>query len=338
MNGSVSVVVVAYGDSPWLPDCVDSILSSRGVDADVVLVDNGGTDGRVEQLSRRVGVTVLRPSTNVGFADGCNRGAVAAKGETLALVNPDVVLEPDCLAELAAVAREPGVGLATASLRLADEPDLINSVGNPVHYVGLAWAGSHGEHAERHSRRAAVASASGACLALRRSLWRELGGFEPAYFAYHEDVELSLRCWQQGLSIEYVPEAVARHFYEFSRNDLKQYLLERNRWLTLLTVYSTRTLVLLAPALVLVELLMLALAARQRWLRAKLRGYSWLVRNWSLVRRRRAHVQAARRRPDREFIDQLSARLAPTNIAAVPGLPAVNAVLAGYWAVVRRAL
>lgn len=334
----VTAVVVAYGDSPWLTDCVDALLGSTGVRADVVLVDNGDTSGAVRQLAARSGVTVVRPGSNTGFAGGCNAGAARATGEMLALVNPDVLVEADTLARLAAVAAEPDVGIATSSLRLADDPQLLNSAGNPVHYLGLAWAGGHGEPADRHRQRQEVASASGACCALRRSLWLALGGFEEAYFAYHEDVELSLRCWQRGLGVVYVPDAVARHFYEFGRNELKSYLLERNRWLTLLTLYSTRTLLLLVPALALLEVLLLGAATAQGWLPAKLRGYRWLLGHAVLVWRRRRQLQGERCRSDRELAPLLAARLEPTNVSAMPGLGVLNAGLAGYWAVVRRML
>ena len=335
---SITAVIVAYGPGEWLERCVESVLASSGADVDVVLVDNGDTGGGVDRLDGRPRITVIRPGTNTGFAGGCNAGAAAATGDVVALVNPDVLVDPTALATLARAATEPGIGIATASLRLADRPEILNSVGNPVHYLGLAWAGSYGEPASEHAQRARVATASGACCALRRSLWEELGGFDPAYFAYHEDVELSLRCWQRGLVVTYVPDAVAVHFYEFSRNTLKNQLLERNRWLTLLTLYSTRTLMLLAPALLVFELLMLLTAAAQGWLPAKVAGYRWLVANRAHIRQRRAQLQAERVVADRDLAPILAARIEPANIASPPGMPMLNFVLAAYWSGARRLL
>ena len=333
---TVTAIIVSFGAQPWLERCIDAVLASTGVEVDVVIVDNGDTSGAVARLAHRCRVGVLSPSRNLGFAAGCNAGVAAASGEIVALINPDVIVEPDAVANLAAVAGEPIVGIATSSLRLADAPGLMNSAGNPVHYLGLAWAGGHGEPADNFDKRRAVASASGACCAVRRSLWSSLGGFEPAYFAYHEDVELSLRCWQRGLEVVYVPDAVARHHYEFGRNKLKSELLERNRWLTLLTVFSSRTLWLLAPALAGMELAVLAGAAAQGWLPAKLAGYRWLLRHRALVRCRRAQLQAERSRPDRDLVLLLAARFEPTNVDAPRGLSALNAVLSAYWTAVRR--
>lgn len=335
---TVTAVMVAYGAEPWLEQSVAAVLASSDVIADVVLVDNGDTSGAIERLTGRPGVHIVRPGSNTGFAGGCNAGAAVAGGEVLALVNPDVVVEAFTLARLATAALKPRSGIVTGSIRLGHNRDLMNSAGNPVHYLGLAWAGGHDEPAARHDAGKLVASASGACCALRLSVWNELGGFEPAYFAYHEDVELSLRCWQRGLDVVYVPDAVALHHYEFARNQVKYELLERNRWLTVLTVYSSRTLLLLSPALLGVELLLLGAATAQGWLPAKLSGYRWLVKNAGLIRTRREQVQRERLRSDAQLTWLFSARFSPTNLGSVPGLPILNALLAVYWTVIRRLL
>jgi len=239
----VSVLIVAFGDEPELDACLAAVLASTGVAIDIVVVDNGDRSGHLRGLDHDARAQVIRPDTNLGFARGCNLAAEHAAGNVLALVNPDVIVAPSTLADLAAACSADEVGIATASLRLAAHPEIINSAGNPVHYLGLSWAGGHGDPADRHAARTAVASASGACCAIRADRWRDLGGFDEAYFAYHEDVELSLRCWQRGWSVVYVPSAIAYHHYDFSRHDLKTYLLERNRIVTVVTTFSASTLI-----------------------------------------------------------------------------------------------
>jgi GT2 family glycosyltransferase len=332
----VTAVVLAYGDEPWVERCVRALLASRGVGVDVVLVDNGCTTGAPDRLDGHRGVRVLRPGRNLGFAGGCNLGAEYATGEVLALVNADALVAPDALARLAAVALCPEVGLASGSIRLADDPSRLNSAGNPVHFTGLSWAGAFGEPADLHDRLVDVASASGAGLALRRALWEELGGFSPEYFAYHEDTELSLRCWQRGLRVVFVPDAVVVHRYEFSRNAQKSYLLERNRLLLVTTLYERRTLLRLLPALVLVEFCLLAMAVSQGWGGAKARGWCWLLQHRRWVLARRAQLQAERLVKDEAVLPRLSGRLTMANLDAPPGLVLVDGVLAAYWSVLGR--
>jgi GT2 family glycosyltransferase len=335
---AVSAIVLAYLDEPWLERCVRGLLASTDVRVEVVLVDNGCTSGAVGRLAALPGVVVVRPGENLGFAGGCDAGAAVATGEVLALVNGDAVAAPDALAALAEAALEPGVGVATASVRLADDPTRLNTAGNPLHYLGLVWSGGFGRPAAEYPSRREVPLASGAACALRRSLWERLGGFAPEYFAYHEDAELSWRCRQLGLSVVYVPDAVVVHRYEFSRTARKQYLLERNRWIFLLTLAGGRTLLLTAPALVAFELAVTALAAAQGWLPAKVRGWAWLLRHAGWVRRRRRRLQSERTVPDRELARWITGRLDPSNLSLPPGTSIVGVAFDWYWRLVRRLL
>jgi GT2 family glycosyltransferase len=327
--------VLAYGAEPWLESAVTAALASTGVDLEVVLVDNGCTSDAVARVKALPGVRVLTPAGNTGYTGGCLLATAESTRQFLVFVNSDALVAPDAVAHLVAAAAEPGVGLATASIRLADRPELMNTAGNPLHYAGLVWAGGYGEPASLHQQRRPVACASGCCFAVRRDLWTELGGFPVEYFMYHEDTELSLRLWQRGYRVEYVPGAVVRHHYEFSRNAVKSYLLERNRLALLLTTYQTRTLLLLAPMLLVTEAAMLATATVGGWVGEKLRGYGWLWRHRDWLRARRARIQAERSVPDASVVAIMTDRFDPTNVAAPPGAGLFNLIGRGYWRLVR---
>jgi GT2 family glycosyltransferase len=323
--------MLAYGAEPWLIEAARAVLASADVDVDLIVVDNGCTGDGIDIVKGFAGVRVITPEENTGYSGGCRVGAAEATGDYLVFVNSDAVVAPEALARIVAVAAEKEVGAAMASIRLADNPDLINTSGNPLHFTGLSWAGGNGEPARDHAERRSVPSLSGCCFVIRRELWRELDGFAAEYFAYHEDTELSLRLWQRGLRLEYVPDAVVLHHYEFSRNDLKLYLVERNRLVTLLTTYEARTLVVLAPMLFLTEVAMLATALAGGWLPQKVRGWGWLWRHRGWLRSRRRQLQAERRVPDGVIAKLMTARVAPSNIAAPPGMGVFNAIAATYW-------
>jgi GT2 family glycosyltransferase len=330
----VSAIVLAWKAEPWLRRCVEALLASEKVTVDVVLVDNGCTTDDVEVLEQLPGVTVVRPGENLGFAGGCNIGARSATGEHLALVNGDAIVEPTTLARLVEEAGDPAVGIAGGSIRLADDPRLLNSAGNPVHVLGLSWSGRLGEP-EEGTEPYDVAVGSGACMVMRRALWEELGGFDAEYFAYHEDSELSMRVWRRGLRVVYVPDAVAVHRYEFSRNEYKYYLIERNRLMFLATLWGWRALLLLSPALLGLELAMVALAAKQGWLGAKLRSWRWLLGHVGHISRRRRMLQAERTIPNRQWMGLLTDVLDPTAIALPAVTGPLNAVMRVYWRLVR---
>lgn len=332
----VSAVVLAYRAEPWLRRSVEALLASEKVVVEVVLVDNGCTTDDVEELSRLAGVVVVRPGRNLGFSAGCNVGVAASGGDYVALVNGDAVVEPATLARLVAELDRPEVGIAAGAVRLGDDPSRLNSSGNAVHVLGLSWVGGFGEK-ETRTAPTDTAGAMGACLVIRRALWDRLGGFYDHYFAYHEDADLSVRTWRLGLRVVNVPDAVAIHRYEFSRNPNKFYLIERNRLMFVATVWSTRALLLLAAPLVGLELAMVALAARQGWLRDKLRGWGWLWRHRRDILDRRRVVQRERVAADRDWMRLLTARI-ETPLVQVPARGAVNALMAAYWRLVSRAL
>lgn len=337
----VSAIVVSWGAEPWLERCVEAILASEGVVVEVLLVDNGCTDGAVERLRGRPGVTLVDPGRNLGFAGGCNAGvaASASSGSTVvALVNPDAVVEPDALAVLVQAVSVSGVGIATSSLRLADRPDLLNSAGNELHFLGLSWSGSFERPAIERNERRDVIAASGGGMAVRREVWEELGGFVPEMFAYQEDAELSVRCWLSGHRVVYEPRAVILHRYEFSRNPVKFFLLDRNRLWLVLTVYEARTLVLLAPVLLLQELAMFAVASVQGWFPQRVRALAWLVGHRRLIIRRRRLVAAGRRRGDGTIAPLMAEVIRPGNHPLPRWAVITQWPLVIWWRLVRGAL
>lgn len=338
----VSVIVLAYGDEPLLARCVSSVLASTSgsdaaLDLEVIVIDNGAARA-VAGLSPHPRLRVVSMTQNTGFTGGCNAGAEEARGEHLVFLNSDALVEPRAVSALLAELGDPGVGLVCGSVRLLKEPELVNSCGNPVHLLGLVWAGGYREPAGAHAFARDITAVTGAFFAARRGTWHDLGGFDPLYFAYHEDAELSLRCWQRGLRVRYCADAVAFHDYDFSRNPRKNYLLERNRWLALLTVFPAAVLLVALPPLLAFETAVLVRATVQGWLADKLRGYVWLIRNASAIRARRGRVQQESSLSAREFAALLTARLEPTVLGPVPGLSIANSLLGAYWRLASRAL
>ncbi|MBF0686344.1 MAG: glycosyltransferase [Cellulomonas sp.] len=338
VDRDVDVVMLAYGDEPYLDEAMSAVVASAGVRAHLTLVDNGTTRGDLDELCARTGATLLRPGRNLGFTGGVNRGLAEGRSPYVALVNSDAIVAPDALARLVAVAADPAVGIASGDVRLADDPQTMNSAGNPLHVLGLSWAGGLGEPATSHSEPGDVASASGAGLVLRREVWHLLRGFPEEFFAYQEDLELSWRTWQAGMRVRYVPDAVVVHYYAFGRHASKMYLLERNRLLFVLTTYGARTLALLALPLLAFELAMLVVATAQGWGRQKLRGWWWVLRHAAWVRSRRRWVQQQRAVPDRDLVQLWVTRFDPAVLPLPPGAGILQSALAGYWRAVRPLL
>ncbi len=338
MNPKVSAVVLSYKDEPWLERGVHALLASRGVDIDVVLVDNGCTDGAVERLRGTPGLTIVGEGENLGFSPGCNFGASFTSGDYVVMANGDLVVEPDALARLVEVASDPTVGIAGGSIRLNDDLATLNSAGNDIHFLGFSWVAGFGEAAATHAIDQDVAGAMAALVMLRREVWEMLDGYEPHYFAFHEDADMSWRCWQQGLRVHYVPDAIGCHRYEFGRVTNKMYLVERNRLIFLFTCWDSRTLWLLAPLIAASEVAMALIGLRSGWFKEKVHGWGWLFSHRRWLRERRRAVQSARTVGDKELARLMSNRLDAKNFPIPESLSFLDAAAAGYWKFIRQFL
>jgi GT2 family glycosyltransferase len=212
----------------------------------------------------------------------------------------------------------------------------VNSSGNLLHVSGLAGPGGYGDPVSAQTVGRDIAYASGAAFAIRAELFRALGGFTERYFLYQEDLELSWRVWMRGLRVVFEPSADVLHDYVLERpGRRKEYYLERNRLVFVLTTYSRRLLVLLAPILAIVELGVVMLALRDGWAREKAQGWAWIIRNLGWVRRHRRALQAARVVDDRALARLLTPRFELEMTERPPGTTLLDAVAEAWWRVVR---
>ena len=202
-----------------------------------------------------------------------------------------------------------------------------------LHFTGIAWAGP-----SRLEGPCETAFLSGACLAIPRDSFARAGGFDAAYFMYHEDVELSLRLRLAGGRLGVEPAAVVDHDYEFAKGAAKWRLLERNRWATILRCYPTRLLVALAPALLATELGLLVAAAAGGWLPQKLAATAETVRALPRLLRERRAVQATRTISPREFATWLTPDLDSPYLGRAGRSRVLQLALRAYWRLVRLAV
>jgi N-acetylglucosaminyl-diphospho-decaprenol L-rhamnosyltransferase len=284
---------------------------------------------------------VIETGANLGFAAACNRGAAAATGELLCLLNPDAIPQPGWREAIERPLVDDAGWAAWQALVTADAGRTVNTRGGVVHFTGIAWAGGAGEPVESAGQpgESAVQAAepgfvSGACLAIRRATYAEAGALPEDFFLYQEDVDLSLRLRLAGGTLGVEPAARVDHDYEFAKGADKWRYLERNRWATLLRTYPALLLALLAPALLATELALVAVAAAGGWLPQKLRAWGETLVALPRLLRERRDIQARRAVDAGEFARALTAELDSPFLGAVGRSRALGLVLRAYWAVV----
>ncbi|HET7723289.1 MAG TPA: glycosyltransferase family 2 protein [Propionibacteriaceae bacterium] len=332
---SITVVILAYGPEEWLGAAVASALATP--EAEVVVVDNGCTSDAVRTLPADERIHVLTPPHNLGFAGGVNAGVAASSGVVVCMLNSDAELEPGALEALVR-ALDDGADIAGGMILLADSPEIVNSAGNPIHVLGLVWAGHLGEPRALIDPRQEPTTLSGACLAMRRVTWEALGGFDAEFFAYHEDVDLCWRARQRGMTLRLVHDAGVLHHYEFSRNPEKMFYIERNRLLFVLTTYEAATLALLSLPLLALDLSLLLVAVRQGWGREKVRGWMWVTGHLPYLAARRRRVAAARVVGDDVLGELLTTTFDPTQVPLPKAGRPLELMLRAWWRAGRRLL
>jgi hypothetical protein len=209
-----AVVIPNFNGERWLPGVLDSVAAQTRPATEVIVVDDGSTDGSLALLAARYpDVRVLALGRNGGFARAANAGLAAARADAVALVNTDVVLDPRWLEHaLGALASAPGAAsVATKMLDLAD-PTLLYDAGDVLRRDGACEQRGRFERDSGHfDAPGEVFSACAGAALYRSDAVLAAGGFDERFGTYLEDVDLGLRLQLAGWRCRWEPSAIARH-------------------------------------------------------------------------------------------------------------------------------
>jgi GT2 family glycosyltransferase len=275
--------------------------------AGVLVVDNASSDGTLGLLADQYpSVKVVHSATNTGFAGGVAQALAHIDTPVTVLLNNDAEVRAGWLAALLRALDEPRVAAASGKLLLPD--GRINSAGGLVTTTGYGHDRGFGELDDgRFDEPADIMYGCGAALAVKTEIAREVGGFDPRFFLYYEDVDLSWRLHIAGYSVRYVPDAVAVHQHSASTGAgslLHTYYTERNRLATLTSCASAglaMRCVVRYPLTTVSVALFESRAKAVRRVRAFISYVGWLP---ALLRRRRALVvRVPRRTVERRFLE-----------------------------------
>jgi GT2 family glycosyltransferase len=332
-SATASVIVLTYNARTFVEHCLSALGAQTFADFETIVVDNASSDGTARFVRERFPTARVVPSPrNDGYGAGNNLGAAQASGEILVFLNPDAIPSRDWLEKLIGGMRSHSRKFATSKIVLRTDPDRLNSAGNLIHYLGLSFCRGLNSRESLFGVAEDVSSASGAACAISRELFQRIGGFDPTFFLYHDDVDLSMRALLAGEPCLYVPDAVVSHDYELSTPPLKWGWIESHRYAVMLKAFSLRTLLLLAPGLMLLDVMTFGyLATRGRqYVGAKLRSYAWLVRHAMSIGLARSHAQSVRAVTDRELLAALAVQI-PYGQVSSPAVAAAAERLIDPW-------
>ncbi len=219
---TVLVVVVTYSPGEHLAELIRSLPNACTASYRVVLADNGSIDGAPERAVGEHGVELVRTGGNVGYGSAANVGAQGGREPFILVCNPDVTFRHGSIDELLAAARRwPRAGAFGPAIvtdgSLYPSARELPVIGHGVGHAVLArawpsnpWSRAYRRHDSMNVERVA-GWLSGSCLLIRRSAFEAVGGFDPRYFMYFEDVDLGDRLAREGFASVYVPQARVDH-------------------------------------------------------------------------------------------------------------------------------
>jgi GT2 family glycosyltransferase len=262
----ISVIILSWNGIDLLKRCMATVDSQTYTDFEIIVVDNGSSDGTDEWLrTRHPSARVIRNTENQGFCAGNNQAIREARGECVFLLNNDAELAPDCLERLMeAVDLDPEFGMFATRIMMYDRPNVFDSTGLLVYPDGVCRSrGWLEKDVGQYDDPDEVLGPNGCAALYRRSMLNDVGVFDERYFAYLEDLDLAFRGQLRGWKCRYVPDAVVLHKKSMTsgyHSAFKAYLVERNRIFNAIKLFPRR-LLLLSPIYTLARYIAQAVAA-----------------------------------------------------------------------------
>jgi len=254
MRPLISVVVVNYNGKKFLDDCLSSLDHQTFRNFEVILVDNGSSDGSIAfTRGKYPGVIIVENGANLGFAGGTNSGIRVANGEFVFTLNNDTISDPQMLEEIVRpMLFDSRVGVCGSKMLLPD--GRINSTAICISRSGAAWDRGMGEpDNDRYDEQEEVFGACAGAALYRRSMLVEIGLFDEDFFLYSEDVDLAFRAQLAGWKCMYVPSARVVHVHGGTAgpgSEMAVYFLNRNLLWYIIKNFPPRVLFLSMPWIV----------------------------------------------------------------------------------------
>ncbi|HEX9429458.1 MAG TPA: glycosyltransferase family 2 protein, partial [Candidatus Bathyarchaeia archaeon] len=313
LSPHVSVIIVHVRGFEPLTNTLKSVLNSSYDNLEVILVDNGSTDGSIGLVHRSFGdrIRILRTAGNVGFVKGCNYALERVQADYVVLLNDDTVVEPDWLNQLVEVAEsDSSIAACQPKLKMLKSPDYFEyngACGGMIDLCGIPFTrGRLFDRAEedfgQYDKKVEVFWASGAAMFLRYRAAREVGYLDDLFYFHMEEIDLSWRLRMRGYKVVSVPSSVVYHLGGATPVPRTSFLKHRNNLLMLAKNYSWQSLAVFLPIRLFMDagyLAYLSLKGRYKFGLDAFASYAWILRSMKKVIQARRASQKIRVAPDK---------------------------------------
>ncbi len=340
----IAVAILGYDDAHNLQDAVSSVQNQSYRNFEVFYIDNASSDGSADIVRKNFPtVSVSVEQSNLGYAGAYAKHIpnIFKQGfDAVVLLNSDIVADKDWLSELLVSAyRDPKIGMAQPKIYLWKDgrTAIFNTSGNEIQYLGVGFSGQFGKHdTESVTTDHAVPYASGCSLLVKKEAFESVGNIDEDFFLYLEDQDWGWRARLKGWDIVVSATSKLWHKYDFnSKRTAKFFYLERNRAYFITKNYRLRTIILLSPVLLLLEIGILGHSIANGYFKLKIRAYCDFIHHLPPTLRKRKLIQQERIVSDQELFHLFSPVIEFESIDS-PLLRLANVAFRAYYTFIRR--
>src|SRR3990167_623395 len=312
----VSIVTVNWNDLKHLEGYFKSLHAQKYLNFEIIISDNGSTDGSIEFIKKNYPKTILiENGANIGPSLARNKAIEKAKGKYIQFLDNDVEVDPNFLTEsVKRFEEDPTIGAIQNRLMVLGSDNVIDYIIGYYNFTGFfQYEGVREKFSEKYSREKEIFSAKSAGMILTKEALDKIGGYDPDMFIYLEDTDLVWRVWLAGYRVIYLPTSIVYHASGSTATKDRlvkvDYLNFRNRLLTLLKNLDTKNVWLVVPLHILLVLgvsVLFLLTARVKSTWALFRAIGWNFQHLGETLKKRKYIQEKIRKvPDSEIFKKV---------------------------------
>ncbi len=341
---AISLVMWHLDEKKYIDDALKSISLQTYENYDLFFTLNGLDEGLSDYItSISPEIKIIKHGKNLGYASAHQKILELAfeKNEYDAVVvqNLDILVDKHWLEELVKTANSnDSIGLIQPTILIWEDgaSKIVNSDGGKINFLGFSHCGNFGKELLENKTDRQISFTSGCSMYVKKGVYNSIGGFDPDFFIYHEDIDLSLRAFLLGYRSYLSAKSVLWHKYNFKGSVMsssKFYLIERNRYSTIIKNYGLKSLILISPALMMMEFGVLVYAVLNGFILDKIRADYDALKVLPKTLKKRFKIQKMRKVTDKELFELFCGDL---NFPLVqhPLLTMVNPIIRTYFKII----
>ena len=321
-NELISIIILNYNGREYIFDCIESVFKTLGCKFEVILIDNDSSDLSSDDCKEKFPELILiKNKKNLAMA-GRNVGIDNANGDYIVFLDADTVVEPNWLEIMIESYKKHGDGLYQGKLLQKLNHKILESCGDFTNIFGFGFARGRGKpDVGEYNKFQTISFPVGGFTFSSTKIIKKIGYVDESdlFFLMLDDLDYGWRAWSMDIPCYYEPKSVIYHLGSpvLKWTPQKFFFLERNRWICLLSLYTTKTLVKIIPHLLLIEAGMFFYLISKGLGLTKIKAFFSILKMYSRIKKRKINIMKLKTVSDKKiiehFVDNVEAPQTMTN-------------------------